>query len=106
MGRTQSLLYIAELTLDVVFFGSTRVGRSCYFTLPFPSPRDLWEPVSNAEWIARYLRRLTTCSEEKLRGFVIGDLAIAKRGHGPDGEATTKSKRPSGAICKDAGRLV
>ncbi|KAK0710597.1 hypothetical protein B0H67DRAFT_583049 [Lasiosphaeris hirsuta] len=51
--RSIGILYAIEAVFDVDV-ASRRQHCQGYDQVPLPSPRDLWEPVDNATWAARY----------------------------------------------------
>lgn len=96
--RTICLLYGIQLLLDVELI-STRPNRcGGYWGTPLPSERGLWEPVSSAEWAARYKKFQSRNQRDTL--LCIGDLGKARGGLGAEPSSDPEDARVFSLVCK------
>jgi hypothetical protein len=73
-------LYGIELLVDVDLKGGEICNCGGYSHVPLPSQRSLWEPVSSAEWAARFKASRVTAHSDK--ALTMLDLRKARRALG------------------------
>ncbi|KAJ9136925.1 hypothetical protein NKR23_g9571 [Pleurostoma richardsiae] len=77
--RTYCLFHIIELLLDVLVGSADAKKCGGFLTVPLPCVRELWEPVSNTDWGARYQRWTSSSGWEE--PLTVGDMARATKTH-------------------------
>jgi hypothetical protein len=91
-------LYGIQLLIDVELISTKPSPCSGYGHSPLPSERELWEPITSAEWAARYKKFQDRHQRDTLLN--IQDLGRARGGLGIGPNAAPEDARIFTLVCE------
>jgi hypothetical protein len=72
--RVGSVLYLFDLLLQVNAATPSKGNCDTFWDMPLPCARELWEPVSDKEWLHRYTEDIEMRQARSSSGLTLGHL--------------------------------